>query len=42
MEPKHIFFAWSHSTEAVVTKFYNIPDTNTENTTVDMERQLSD
>lgn len=42
MEPRHVFVAWSHSAEAILNKFHNTPDTNTENATVDMERQLSD
>lgn len=41
MAARHIFVAQSHYTEAVLNKFHSVPDANTENTTVGMERRLS-
>lgn len=41
MGPRDVFVAQSHYREAVLNKFHRVPDANTENTTVGMERRLS-
>lgn len=41
MGPRYVSVAQSHYTEAVLNKFHSVPDANTENTRVGMERRLN-